>query len=112
MKLTNTSSNIEIKKELGSRIKNLRIQMNMTQKDLAARTALSLHTISNLENGNDVSFTTLIEVLRELGQLQTLDLLVPEVTLRPSQLQKSEKPRERASRKKSEPSVWKWGDEE
>jgi len=63
----------------------------------------------------DVSFSTIIEVLRALGQLQSLELMIPEQGPHPSQLASLGKVRERASRKKkTKPenySGWKWGDE-
>ena len=65
------------------------------------RTNLSLRTISNLETGKDVSFSTVIEVLRVLGQLQSLELLIPEQTIHTSQIVDLGKPRERARTKKT-----------
>ena len=85
LKITFYSSTNEVLKELGSRIKAARIAMQTTQKEMAERTNLSQRTISNLENGKDVSFSTVIEVLRELGQLQSLEVMIPEQGIRPSQ---------------------------
>jgi hypothetical protein len=55
-------------------------------------------------------------VLRALGQLQSLELMIPEQGPRPSEIAALGKPRERASRKAKEKpeaqSGWKWGDEE
>jgi transcriptional regulator with XRE-family HTH domain len=116
MKITFYSSTNEVLSELGSRIKTARIAMPATQKEMAAMTNLSQKTISNLENGKDVSFSTVVEVLRALGQLQSLELMIPEQGLSPSQIAALGKPRERASSKSKEKpeaqSGWKWGDEE
>ena len=116
MNITFYSSTNEVLSELGSRIKAARIAMPATQKEMAAMTNLSQKTISNLETGKDVSFSTVIEVLRALGQLQSLELMIPEQGLSPSQLAALGKPRERASSKgKEKPetqSGWKWGDEQ
>ena len=115
MKITFFSSTNEVLLELGSRIKAARIAMSITQKGMAARTNLSQKTISNLENGRDVSLTTVIEVLRALGQLQGLDVVIPEQGISPSQIAALGKQRERVSSKaKAESqahSDWKWGDE-
>ena len=114
MKIQFYSSTEEILRELGSRLKAIRIERMMTQEELAEQTNLARRTISNLESGKDISFATVIEVMRALGQLQNLDLLVPEQTVRPSQLLTQKKPRERATSKKYRPdtqSGWKWGDE-
>lgn len=116
MKITFYSSTDEVLSEIGSRIKAARIAMPATQKEMAELTNLSQRTISNLETGKDVSFSTVIEVLRALGQLQSLELMIPEQGLRPSQIVELGKPRERASsRAKGKPEQqtgWKWGDEE
>ena len=112
MKITFYSSTTEVLAELGSRIKAARISMSVTQKDLAGMTNLSQRTISNLETGKDVSFSTVIDVLRALGQIQSLDIMIPEQGLRPSQIIELGKPRERARKKKAErQEKWKWGDE-
>ena len=84
MKISFYSSNNEVLTEIGKRIKAQRIAMNMTQKEIAEKTNLTQKTISNLENGKDVSFTTVIDVLRCLGQLNGLDMAVPEQIIRPS----------------------------
>ena len=115
MKITFYSSASEVLAEIGSRIKAARIAMSVTQKEMAELTNLSQRTISNLETGKDVSFSTVIEVLRALGQLQNLELMIPEQGPRPSQLAALGKVRERARKaKKTIPedhSGWKWGDE-
>ena len=115
MKISFYSSNDEVLSEIGKRIKSQRISMNMTQTEMAERTNLTQKTISNLENGKDVSFTTVIDVLRCLGQLQGLDMAIPEHIIRPSQIITREKPRERASKSqtnRNENKNWKWGDEQ
>lgn len=114
MKISFYSSNNEVLTEIGKRIKAQRIAMNMTQKEIAEKTNLTQKTISNLENGKDVSFTTVIDVLRCLGQLHGLDMAVPEQIIRPSQVITGEKTRERASKSQAsinEKQNWKWGDE-
>ena len=116
MKITFYSSTYEVLSEIGRRIKAARIAMPATQKEMAEMTNLSLRTISNLETGKDVSFSTVIEVRRALGQLQSLELMIPEQGPRPSEIAALGKPRERASRTaKEKPDIrsgWKWGDEQ
>ena len=75
--------------------------MPLTQHDLAKPTNLSQRMISSLENGNDVSFSTIIEVLRALGRLQSLESMIPEQVIRSSQNAKLGKPRERSRPKKA-----------
>ena len=115
MKLTYYSSSNEIQKELGARVKDARINMQWTQEELSKQAGVSPKTVSNLETGKDVSFRTVIEILRALGCLQNIDTLLPEQTIRPSELAELGKKRERAPRKKKkkEPTSaeWTWGDE-
>lgn len=116
MKISFYSSTNEVLSEIGNRIKAARIAMPATQKELAELTNLSLRTISNLETGKDVSFSTVIDVLRALGQLQSLDIMIPEQGPRPSDIAALGKRRERVRKSKvpdtPAQSGWKWGDEE
>ena len=110
------SSTNEVLSELGSRIKAARIAMDITQKEMARLTNLSQRTISNLETGKDISFSTVIDVFRALGQLQNLDIMIPEQGPRPSEIAALGKQRERVRRNTvataPTQSGWKWGDEE
>jgi len=86
-----------IEQELGSRLKALRLQRNITQKDLAEATTLSLNSIKSLEAGRG-KLSTLIAVLRELGALDHLDSFIPEISISPMQLAKMQgRVRKRAS---------------
>lgn len=80
-----TLSDKYIEKELGQRIKALRLQKNITQKELAEATTLSLNSIKALESGHS-KLATLIAVLRELGALEQLDNFIPETSISPIQL--------------------------
>lgn len=86
-----------IELELGNRFKALRLAKNITQKELAGLTTLSLNSIKALESGRG-KLSTIIAVLRELGALEQLDSFIPETTISPLQLAKMQgKVRERAS---------------
>jgi len=113
MKITYYSSSDEIQKELGNRAKATRIDMELSQAELANQAGVSPKTVSNLETGKDVSFRTVIEIMRALGCLQNMDSLLPEQIIRPSQLAEMGKKRERAPRQKKEKdhADWTWGDE-
>jgi transcriptional regulator with XRE-family HTH domain len=94
---TSSLSDQRIAEELGNRLKALRLRKNITQKELAEATALSLNVIKSLESGRG-KLTSLIGVLRELGTLDQLDNFIPEPSISPMQLAKLHgKPRERAS---------------
>ncbi|MBL1276730.1 MAG: helix-turn-helix transcriptional regulator [Ectothiorhodospiraceae bacterium] len=92
-----TLSDKGIEKECGHRIKSLRLRKNITQKEVAGLTRLSLNAIKSLESGRG-KLSTLIVVLRELGALDHLDSFIPEISVSPMQLAKMQgKVRERAS---------------
>jgi transcriptional regulator with XRE-family HTH domain len=82
-----TLSDKAIEKELGERIKALRLRKNITQKELAEATTLSLNSIKSLESGRS-KLATLIAVLRELEALDQLDNFIPEISISPMQLAK------------------------
>jgi len=95
-----TLSDKGIEDEIGSRIRALRLRKNITQKELAEATALSLNVIKSLESGRG-KLSNLIAVLRELGTLDHLNSFIPEPSISPIQLAKMQgKGRERASGKR------------
>jgi transcriptional regulator with XRE-family HTH domain len=86
-----------IEQELGNRIRALRLRKNVTQKELAEATTLSLNTIKAIESGRG-KLSTVIAILRELGALDQLDNFIPEPSVSPIQLARMKgKGRERAS---------------
>ena len=114
MNLTARSSNEEVLRELGKRIREVRIDMDMTQSEAAKKAGVTAKTISRIENGEDLSVSTMLNVLRALGLAQNMDALIPEPTARPSRLMANEKERLRVRKKASQTDSsrqWKWGDE-
>lgn len=92
-----TLSDKYIEQELGNRLKALRLQKNITQKELAKATTLSLNSIKSLESGRS-KLSTLVAVLRELEALDHLDNFIPEISISPIQLAKMQgRVRKRAS---------------
>ncbi len=60
--------------ELGSYLRQIRLQQNLTQQQLAEKAGLSRSAISEMENGKTAtSLLTIIQVLRALQQLHLLD---------------------------------------
>ena len=114
MKLTARSSNEEFLRELGKRIREVRIGLDMTQNDAAKKAGVTAKTISRIENGEDLAVSTMLNVLRALGMVQNIDALVPEPTARPSVLIANDKEKQRVRKKagqKDSSRQWKWGDE-
>jgi len=89
-----------ILKELGERLRSLRLRKNIPQEELAERILLSVGTIKSLEAGK-AKLATLVAVLRELGALDQLNQFIPPVTISPIKMAeantKSAGKRERAS---------------
>ncbi len=84
---------------LGSYIKHHRLQQNKTQTQVAKAAQISRSTLSLLERGQTVTLSTLIRVLRVLGQLHALQTF--EVHQRPSPIalaKLEQKQRQRASK--------------
>jgi len=85
------------------RLRQIRLEQNITQEQLAERSGLGRATISRIEKGQAVSLLTLIQLLRALNQLNLLNAfqnVSPEIS--PLQLLKEQKaPRYRASGKRT-----------
>ena len=98
--------------EMSKRIKEYRISISMTQKELADKSGVSIRSISRFENGEDISLSLFIKILKALDLDDRLDMVVPDQSKRPSYYLESEKKRKRASRKKKDTGkVFVWGDE-
>jgi transcriptional regulator with XRE-family HTH domain len=70
-------SNPAIIKELGNRLKELRLRKGIQQAELAKMSGVSLYTISKIEQGKATNITMIVSVLRALGVVENLELLVP-----------------------------------
>ncbi|MBK5252425.1 MAG: helix-turn-helix domain-containing protein [Peptostreptococcaceae bacterium] len=109
-------SSLAIISEIGARLKTYRIDYPLSQNELADKAGISRRSVTNMENGEDVQFSTLIKVLIALELDSNLDMLVPDPAKRPSYYlkEKSVTPqRKRTSKKKlKDPkTTFKWGDE-
>lgn len=63
----------EIINQIGQRLKQIRLQHNLTQKQLSIDTGLSVSTISLIEQGNSTSLESLIRILIRLNRLKELE---------------------------------------
>jgi len=114
MKITGFETNEIILKELGQRIKDIRISMSLKQKDLAVKAGVSIRTIVRVETGDNIKIESFINILRVLGCIQNIELLITEQKLSPEMIFNKKNKRQRASskQKKENKSSWKWGDEQ
>lgn len=104
-----------LQRELGSRLRDLRLNRNESQQELARRAGVGKATLQRLEEGRSGTIVTLLRVLRALD-LDNLDALVPAVERSPLAEARGERQaRVRARGRavpKTPPGGWRWGDEE
>ena len=99
-------------RELGQKIKTYRIMKELSQQDLEDKTGVSKRSISRLEQGESVQVDNLFKILLALDLGDSIELLVPDQTKRPSfYLDKTDNKPKRV-RKKTEKNEFKWGDEQ
>ncbi len=99
MKLDNMSASA-IAEELGNRLKQARLNADLTQTEVASRTGLNRKTILNAEKGK-VRLENLVAILVSLDMVGQLNLFLPEQEVSPIQLAKLKgQARQRASRSK------------
>ena len=74
-------SSSEIVQLLGQRFRGYRIRLGLTQKELAERAGVSVPTLQAFEKGAnpDISFSTLLRLLRSIGQLDGVNTLLEEI---------------------------------
>ncbi len=117
MNIASTTTDKAVLLEIGKRLAQYRLNINLTQQKLATEAGIALPTVQRLEAGQSIQAISLLRVMRVLGLLPHLDTAVPAVSASPIQkLKRMGKQRKRASslkEKKPEKSgSWTWGDEE
>ena len=130
MRIVNELHEDNIIKELSVRFKQYRIDSAITQAELAKKSNVSVRTISRFEKGEDIGLVTVIKLFKALGLAKNMEMLLPEMSKRPSYYHrigretvvafkkdgvievKSIGKIARASKKvKPVKARWKWGDE-
>ena len=76
-------TNDAIMRQMGTKLKELRIEKNMKQSELADASGVSVFTISSVENGKTTSLLTIVQLLRALEHLDYLDSFFQEETISP-----------------------------
>jgi transcriptional regulator with XRE-family HTH domain len=105
-----------VMRELGRRIAQLRIDLNYPQEYLAERAGVGKRTLERLEKGKQVQTSSLVRVLRSLGQMDVLEGLLPAADIRPMDLLRLKKNRRQRARSSlyeipAPPAAWIWEDE-
>ena len=83
----------ELVRMLGSRFREYRMRCNLTQREVAEQTGIGMTTIHKFENGSagNISLSTLILLLKVVGQINALDDLMPELPESPYLMKKGDK---------------------
>jgi putative transcriptional regulator len=93
-------SDLGIISEIAGRVKQIRLNKNVSQKELADHIGIDRGHISKFENGKPITLLSLTKIMRALEMLEDLDKAIPIVPISPIALMKiQEKQRKRASKK-------------
>ncbi len=116
MRLDSQLTDAAVLEELGTRLRQARLNRNLTQGRLAEEAGVSPPTINKLEHGKPVQLTTLVRAMRVLGLLDGLEAAIPEPSPSPiDQLRRRGRERKRASRRIERDDrrmeIFSWGDE-
>ena len=98
---------------LSERFKQYRIYYPLTQSELAEKSGVSVRSISRFENGEDISFSNFIKLMRALDLGGRMADMIPDQSKRPSFYLEKEAKRSRASsaRDNRDSTSFVWGDE-
>ncbi len=71
----------DIIRNLGLRFRDYRMRLRMTRKEVSVAARVSMTTLYKFESGNmtDISFGTMIRLLRAIGMVENWDALLPEL---------------------------------
>ena len=87
MMYSENDSPIYIAAVLGQRLKRIRLNLDMTQEEVASKAWVSRRTVLNAEKG-DAKLSDLIAILGALNMLNNFNVLIPEVPLSPKKKKK------------------------
>lgn len=94
-------SSTELVRMLGTRFKDYRLRANMTQKEVAEMTGLSVLTVHRFENGSvkNISLGTFLLLLKAVGCINDLNELMPEQPESPYLYKENQKKMQRVRHK-------------
>jgi transcriptional regulator with XRE-family HTH domain len=96
--ITYGMSDMAILREMGLRLRKTRLRQNLTQEKVADLAGVTRTTISEMERGKPFEVVTLVQVLRALRSLESIDAFLPDPGISPLQLARMRgKERQRAS---------------
>lgn len=66
-------TDVQVLQHVGLQLKQMRLEQNITQKELQQLSGVSAFSISSVENGKNTSVLTLIQLLRALRRFDVLE---------------------------------------
>jgi len=96
----NETGNIYIIKIIGQFIKHHRLKQNKTQTQIAKASGINRWTLSQIENGEAISLTSLIQILRTLDLLNIFNEFMIREEVSPIEMAKLEQKRRKRARNK------------
>lgn len=115
MKIAGQLTDEAILVEIGARLARRRLDLQLTQAEVAEQAGVAKRTLERIEAGASAQMSSMIRILRVLELLDGLDGLVPSAEPRPMDLLKRKgKQRQRASGRRAghrADKPWSWNDE-
>jgi transcriptional regulator with XRE-family HTH domain len=114
MKITELGTDDAILIELGERLAHRRVELRLTQADVAREAGIAKRTLERIEAGESAQMSSLLRIFRVLDLLPALDRAIPEAKPGPMEMLGNKgKLRQRASksRKDEADEAWTWGDD-
>ncbi len=114
--------------EIGGRIARRRLELQLTQADVAEQAGIGKRTLERVEAGASAQLSNIIRIFRVLDLVEGLEGMVPDTQSRPMELlkrkgkvrQRASKPRDAGQSTQSgsesahqikEPEPWSWDDD-
>lgn len=115
MNISNLIADDAILAEVGVRIARYRLDLQLTQAELAEQAGIGKRTVERVEAGASAQMLSIIRILRVLELLPNLERMLPAAEPKPmDMLKRKGKMRQRASKSQSSDQsgeVWSWDDE-
>jgi len=111
MKIYGDENNAFLLKEMGERIRDIRIAKNLTQEEVAEDIGVSLSTIKRIESGTGSTLENFLRILRYFNLTQNLEVLIPTQQQSAEEIYRNVSKRQRARKEKQTITEFKWGDE-
>lgn len=93
----------DVLRNLGLRFRDYRLRLRMTRKEVSEATAIGMTTLYKFESGNmtDISFSTLLRLLKVIGLGDNWEALLPELPESPYMIDNNDKKVQRVRHRKS-----------